>query len=162
MDAHRSIAYVIGPHVKQGAVVSERYTTVNMLSTIVGILGLKPLGINDATAETMGDVFEARNEPWTFNAIVPAVLRSTSLPLPPPAANNTLPASRQILAFAKPKYDDPAYLAAKTEGMDFSSEDRLNAALFNRILWQAMKGETAYPTERDQRDLRMNRRQLLQ
>src|SRR5262249_28651139 len=47
MDAHRSIAYVIGPHVKQGAVVSERFTTVNMLSTIVGILGLKPLGIND-------------------------------------------------------------------------------------------------------------------
>src|SRR5215510_5938617 len=162
MDAHRSIGHVIGPHVKQGAVVSERFTTVNMVSTILGVLGLKPLGINDATAEAMGDVFEVRNEPWSYNAIVPAVLRSTSLPLPPASAKNTLPASRQILAFAEPMRDDPAYLAAKTDGMDFSSEDRLNAALFNRILWQVMKGETPYPAQRDQRDLRNDRRQLLE
>jgi len=26
MDAHRSIAYVVGPYVKQGALVSEHYT----------------------------------------------------------------------------------------------------------------------------------------
>ena len=162
MDAHRSIAYVIGPHVKQGAVVSERFTTVNLLSTIVGILGLKPLGINDATADAMGDVFEVRTEPWTFNAIVPEALRSTSLPLPPASAKNTLLASRRILAFAEPKRDDPTYLAAETDGMDFSGEDRLNAALFNRILWQAMKGETPYPNQRDGRDLRLNRKQLLE
>jgi hypothetical protein len=38
----------------------------------------------------------------------------------------------------------------------------LNAALFNRILWQAMKGETPYPNQRDGRDLRLNRKQLLE
>jgi DNA-binding beta-propeller fold protein YncE len=162
VDAHRSIAYVIGPHVKQGEVVSERFTTVNMLSTIVRILGLKPLGINDATAETMADVFETKGEPWTFDAIVPDVLRSTSLPLPPAMAKNTLPSSRRVLAFARPQHDDPAYLSAKTDGMDFSSEDRLNAVLFNRILWQVMKADAPYPTERNQRDLRINRRQLLE
>ena len=162
VDAHRSIAYVIGPFVKQGKVVSERYTTVNMLSTIVGILGLKPLGINDATAEAMGDVFEFEKEPWTFNAIVPDVLRSTSLPLPPASAMNSLPSSRQFLAFAEPNLDNAAYLAQATEGMDFTSEDRVNAVLFNRILWQVMKSRAPYPTQRDQRDLRMNRRQLLE
>jgi DNA-binding beta-propeller fold protein YncE len=161
VDAHRSIAYVIGPHVKQGAVVSERFSTVNMLSTIVGILGLKPLGINDATAEAMGDVFELESAPWTFNAIVPEVLRGTTLPLPPASAKNSLPSSHQIQAFSEPKFDDPAYLAAKTEGMDFSSEDRLNAALFNRVLWQVMRSAAPYPTQRDQRNLRTNRKQLL-
>src|SRR5215831_12145 len=162
VDAHRSIAYVIGPYVKQGDVVSERFSTVNMLSTIVGILGLKPLGINDATAEAMGDVFEFERKPWTFNAIVPEVLRSTSLPLPAATARNSVPSSRRLFAFQEPKIDNPSYLAQTTAGMDFTSEDRLNAALFNRVLWQVMKSDTPYPTQRDQRDLRMNRKQLLE
>ena len=40
VDAHRSIAFVAGPYVRQGAVVSKRYTTVNMLQTIEAVLGL--------------------------------------------------------------------------------------------------------------------------
>jgi DNA-binding beta-propeller fold protein YncE len=162
MDAHRSIAYVIGPYVKQGRVVPERFTTVNMLSTIVGILGLKPLGINDATAEAMGDAFGFEKEPWTFNAIVPEVLRSTALPLPPASARNTNSPAHRIPAFIEPNLDNPDYLAQATAGMDFTSEDRVNAVLFNRILWQVMKSDIPYPTQRDQRDLRMNRRQLLE
>jgi hypothetical protein len=31
IDAHRSIAFVAGPHVKQGQLVSERYTTVSLI-----------------------------------------------------------------------------------------------------------------------------------
>src|SRR5262249_48626855 len=118
--------------------------------------------INDATAEAMGDVFEFENEPWTFKAIVPDVLRSTTLPLPPASARNSPPSSRQFLVFTEPNLDNPAYLAQTTEGMDFTSEDRVNAALFNRILWQVMKSDTPYPTQRDQRNLRINRRQLLE
>jgi len=34
MDAHRSTAYVVGPYVKKRAVVSDRYSTVNMVRTI--------------------------------------------------------------------------------------------------------------------------------
>jgi hypothetical protein len=34
IDAHRSIAYVLGPYVKHNAVVSERYTTVSMVHTM--------------------------------------------------------------------------------------------------------------------------------
>jgi len=38
VDAHRSTAYVVGPYVKQGKVVSEFYTTVSMLRTIEEVL----------------------------------------------------------------------------------------------------------------------------
>ena len=34
VDGHRSIAFVIGPYVRQGAVVSKAYTTVSMMRTI--------------------------------------------------------------------------------------------------------------------------------
>jgi hypothetical protein len=38
VDAHRSIAFVVGPYVKQGAVISTKYTTVNMVRTIEEVL----------------------------------------------------------------------------------------------------------------------------
>ena len=50
VDAHRSIAFVAGPYVKQGAVISRRYTTVDLVRTIEAVLGLEPMGLNDALA----------------------------------------------------------------------------------------------------------------
>ena len=44
VDSHRATAYVVGPYVKQGAVVSTRYSQVNMLRTIEDLYGLTPLG----------------------------------------------------------------------------------------------------------------------
>jgi hypothetical protein len=159
VDAHRSIAYVIGPYVKQGALISTRFTTVNMLRTNVDVLGLQPLGINDATAEPMSDVFQTTLEPWSFTAIVPQVLRSTSLPLPPPTMVRNDSGSRQLPTSGL--LDNPAYLAQETQGMDFSKEDELNVQLFNHILWRAMKGGRPYPATRSGRDLRSNRKELL-
>src|SRR4029077_8463221 len=43
VDAHRSVAFIAGPYVKQHAVVSDRYTTVSMIRTMEEILGLQPL-----------------------------------------------------------------------------------------------------------------------
>src|SRR5262249_4595061 len=161
VDAHRSIGYVVGPYVKQGDVVSAHYTTVNMLRTIEDVLGMEPMGLNDATEEPMNEVFQFAKQPWTYSAIVPSVLRTTSLPLPPPNAAE-LKRSAQTLAFSKPRHT-AQYLEAKTIGMDFSVEDRLDVDRFNRILWAAMKGEkTPYPTQRHGRDLRANRKQLLE
>ena len=40
VNAHRSTAYIVGPYVKNHAVISTAYTTVNMLRTIEDILGL--------------------------------------------------------------------------------------------------------------------------
>src|SRR5260370_13137391 len=82
VDAHRSVALVIGPYVKQGAVVSERYNTVSMLRTIEEVLGLQALGLNDAVQPPMTEIFSNKQATWSYVSRVPAVLRSTQLPIP--------------------------------------------------------------------------------
>jgi len=47
-----------------------------------------------------------------------------------------------------------AFWAAKTKGLDFGGEDRLDAASYNRILWQGMKPGQPYPVDRSGSDLR--------
>ena len=42
----------------------------------------------------------------------------------------------------KPTHD-AQYWAAKTRGFDFSEEDRVPAELYNKILWEGIKGTTA-------------------
>ncbi len=159
IDAHRTIAYVIGPYVKQGAVVSTRYSTVNMLRTIEDILGMQPLGLNDGLQPPMSDVFTRTLTPWNYTPIVPEVLRTTKLPLPPPTSANRLPASK--LRNARPARD-AAYWAAKMRGFDFKRSDHLDTGRFNRALWEGLKGEgVPYPTTRSGLDLRRNRKSLL-
>jgi hypothetical protein len=119
VDAHRSLAFVVGPYVRQNALVSERYTTVHMLKTIEGVLGIEPLGLNDSSVEPMTAVFDRTSEGWDYRATVPEVLRTTQLPLPAATAEGTLPATYE--ADSLPRHD-AAYWAAKTEGMDFSAE----------------------------------------
>src|SRR5262249_9289490 len=74
VDAHRSVAYVVGPYVRQGTVVSRPYNTVNMLRTIEEVLGLEPLGLTDGLAEPMTDAFEMTLRPWAYDAIYPLPL----------------------------------------------------------------------------------------
>ncbi len=149
VDAHRSIAFVVGPYVKQGAVVSRRYTTVDMVRTIEAVLGLQPMGLNDALAEPMAGVFDTAHADWTYDAIVPGVLRQTALPLPAPGESRT--------SCAVPTRSS-AYWTAAMKGQDFSSEDRLDTARFNLALWRGMKGAAPYPAARDGRDLRTDRK----
>jgi DNA-binding beta-propeller fold protein YncE len=159
VDAHRSPAFIAGAYVKQG-VVSTHYDTVNMLRTIEDILGMKPMGINDAVAEPMADVFTTEYEPWTYTAIVPDVLRSTQLPVANAAAGGDA-AQGGASAYAKPRHD-AAYWAAKTKGMDFSVEDHVDPEKFNRIVWEGLVGkDVPYPTARSGTNLRENRGELL-
>jgi DNA-binding beta-propeller fold protein YncE len=156
VDAHRSVAFVAGPYVKHGAVVSHRYATVNLVRTIEEVLGFGPMGLNDALAEPMAEVFDTAQADWTFNARVPAVLRTTALPLP---AAQAAQASVDARCFAKPR--SAGYWAAAMAGQNFAEEDRLDTARFNVALWRGMKGQTPYPTARDGRDLRVGRKALL-
>ena len=155
VDAHRSIALVAGPYVKQGAVVSRHYTTVSVLRTIEDVLGMKPLGINDAFQPPMAEVFSMQAQSWRYTAHVPAILRTTRLPLPPA----TPPMSG--VSTPQPRHDS-AYWAERTHGFDFSAEDKLDSQSFNLVLWHGLKGETEpYPAESDGRDLQRNRCALL-
>ena len=157
VDAHRSIAFVAGPYVKQGAVVSKKYTTVSMVATIIDILGIEHLGTYDASDRPMTDVFSRKTSKWDFNSIVPDILRTTQLPLPVATVKNTLKQNALTAFYAKPRHD-AAYWAAKTEGFDFSREDRVDPGKYNLIQWQGLVSENVpYPTVRDGRDLSKNR-----
>ena len=107
------------------------------------------------------DVFTKVNKPWSYSPVVPDVLRTTQLPLPPATAANRLRQTRTVRAFSRPPRD-ASYWGEKMAGLDFSRSDHLDSARFNRLLWAGLKGEdTPYPTTRSGSDLRRNRQRLL-
>jgi len=159
VDAHRSLAFVLGPYVRQNALVSERYTSVHVLRTMEDILGIEPLGLNDSSVEPMTAVFDRAAEVWDYRAVVPAVLRTTQLPLPAPTAATLSPANDDVNSHPR---HDAAYWAAKTEDMNFSAEDRIDTARFNRILWAGLMGDAEpFPENPKPRNLRRHRARLL-
>jgi DNA-binding beta-propeller fold protein YncE len=140
VDSHRSTGYVVGPYVKQGAVISTRYTTVNMLRTIEDVLGIEHMNLHDAGVHPMADVFDLHARSWTFSAAPSDILRtSTTLPLPPKSktAGRVLP--------LKPTHSG-AWWAAQTKGFDFRKEDRIDPQAFNRILWAGLSDGRPYPS----------------
>ncbi|MDE2486409.1 MAG: hypothetical protein KGO51_03350 [Alphaproteobacteria bacterium] len=154
VDAHRSVMFAVGPYVKQGAVVATRYTTVNLLRTMEDVLGISPLGLNDALAEPMAQMFDTHaSGAWTFQAAPSAILRSTKLPLPPETA-------KEAACVIRPKHSG-AYWAKAMAGQDFSAEDRLNTPAYNLALWRGLKGSAPYPAARNGADLRAHRGRLL-
>lgn len=66
VDSHRSIAFVAGAYVKQGALVSTQYNTIDFLRTIEEVLGLPPMNLNDALAKPMADIFNTTPSPWSL------------------------------------------------------------------------------------------------
>ena len=82
VDSHRGTAFVVGPYVKKGAVVSTRYSQVNVLRTIEDILGTEHINLNTAFQRPMADVFDIRSSgEWTYTAEASTVLATTTLAL---------------------------------------------------------------------------------
>ena len=137
VDSHRSTTYFVGPYVKQHAVVSTRYSQPSVLRTIEDIFGTEHLNLNTYYAQPMADVFDIKSSgAWTFNAVASTLLKLTTLGLDP---NKVEFASGPDL---KPTHD-AQYWAQKTRGFDFSGEDRVPAELYNKILWEGLKGTPA-------------------
>jgi len=154
VDSHRSTAYIVGPYVKHGALVSTAYTTQNMLATIEAVLGLDHEDILTASEKPMIDVFDTTQSTWSFTAAPSAYLYNTQLPLPKQDAT-----ARHI-----PKAThDAKYWAEVTKDFDFTQEDNLkDPNKFNRIIWEGLHGKNVpYPTVRSGLDLRQNRSELL-
>jgi hypothetical protein len=166
VDAHRSIAFVAGASVKRGVVVSRAYTTVNLVRTIVDVLGIPHFNINEASAEPMAAVFQRNAKPWTFTAIVPGVLPidptgNVGLPLPPSFVERRQESNDLMAAVVRPQHD-AAYWDERTRGLDFTAEDRVDAAAYNQILWRGIMGDDVpYPTTRSGANLRKDRKALL-
>ena len=145
MDAHRSTAYVVGPYVKQHAVVKTRYTTVSMLRTIEDVLGIDHLNLNDAYLGPMTDVFDLNQAQWNYQAKPSAYLDSTSaLRLTPSKFAGLKP-----LAPARPA----KWWGEQTAGFDWTAEDRVPADLLNQIVWDGMTNGSPYPAARSGVDL---------
>ena len=151
VDSHRTTAYVVGAYVKQGAVVSTPYNTLDFLRTVEEVLGIPPMNLNDALARPMTDIFNTSPSNWSFTATPSTYLYATSLPLPPQAAGLIVPKSTH----------NAKYWARVTKDMDFSDADRVDAAVYNRILWKGMMGNKPYPAGPTGLDLRQNRENLL-
>ena len=146
MDAHRTTAYVVGPYVKNNAVVSVRYSTVNMVRTIEDILGLQHVNLNTAYQPSMDAVFNTNQSPaWTYSVTVSPVLSTTTLNL-----TSLFPDGKVQYADGgdyKPPHS-PEWWKQQTRGFDFSSEDRVPADLFNRVIWEGIVGDRPYPVQR--------------
>ncbi len=153
VDARRSLALVAGAGVRQGALVSTRYTTVNVLRTIESVLGLSPLGLNDGLAAPMADLFDPAAANWTYHAVAADVLRTTQLPIPADRFGTAVAAAGCPARTA-------AWWAAAMKGQDFSVEDHLDTNRFNAALWTGL-GTGPEPTVRAGTDLRENRAALL-
>ncbi len=134
VDAHRSLAYVIGPGVKHGAVISTRYSTVNLIKTIERLLDLPPLGLNDSLALPMADAFDPATLrlPWHYTALWPQPLDATALPKPANHARLHRPAGLAPEHSAK-------WWASAMKNQDFSGEDKLDTEAFNKALWRGLK-----------------------
>jgi YVTN family beta-propeller protein len=144
VDSHRATTYVVGPYVKQGAVVSTHYTQVNALRTIEDLLGTPHINLNTAFQRPMSKVFAVSSSgAWDYTATASTVLMTTTLSLAPGGSGNpavTYAPGPNI----KPRHN-AAYWARVTAGFDFSDADRVPPARFNKVLWTGMMGSRPYP-----------------
>jgi len=145
VDSHRGTAFVVGPYVKKGAVVSTRYSQVNALRTIEDILGTEHINLNTAFQRPMADVFDIRSSGrWSFAAEASTVLATTTVLAE--KGNGVKFAAGPMI---QPRHD-AAYWDAVTAGFDFSEADQVPTAQFNRVLWTGLMGNTPYPSLRGQ------------
>ncbi len=145
VEAHRSIIHIISPYTKSHSLVHTAYTSVNALRTVEDLLGLPPLGMNDANSAPMSDVFAKQPNLQPYTAIIPG-----SLCVPPvspdlvPACQN--PAVRRTRRVAQ--RHDSAWWAKMTAGMDFSRPDQLDARYYNALLEYGITGRGTPPPPR--------------
>jgi YVTN family beta-propeller protein len=145
VDSHRGPAFVVGPYVKRGEVVSKHYSQVSILRTIEDILGTEHLNLNTAYQRPMADVFDAHgNGKWTFTAQASTVLAGTSL-----ASTAGVDGTRYAAgAMVRPQHD-AAYWDKVTAGFNFDEADQVPPEQFNRILWKGLMGDKPYPVRGD-------------
>jgi WD40 repeat protein len=153
VDSHRATAYLVGPYVKQGAVINTRYSQVNALRTIEDILGTEHMNLNTAFQRPMTDVFDIGSSgKWNFGVEASTVLKASQLAPSLGDLGVQFAAGPDV----KPKHDAD-YWAKATAGFDFSDADRVPPAKFNRVLWKGLMDGKPYPAlkgrhTRDDRD----------
>jgi YVTN family beta-propeller protein len=121
VDAHRTLALVISPWTRRGAVDSTHYDTASMVATMEDLLGLPPMMITDQRATRMWAGFSARDPDLTpFTARTPTVV----------------------------PYGDPGYptnaptapLAAQAARWNLKDADAAPEIALNESIWKSVRG----------------------
>ena len=115
VDAHRTIAFVISPYTRRGAVDSTMYSTSSMLRTMELILGLQPMSQYDAAATPMFQSFQAKPDPRPYE-LAPVTVdlneRNTKV----------------------------AWGTEMSRKMNFAKEDAADDLLLNEVIWRSVRG----------------------
>lgn len=139
VDAHRSTVFIASPYTNSGSVVHTMYNSTNVVRTIEDILGVNYLGLNDANALPMSDVFIQQPNLQPYVAPIPGILCQPPVdPTLVPECSN--PGARPVTVAVKPLHNG-AWWAQATKGLNFNHPDMVNADVFNRILWRGTMGD---------------------
>jgi hypothetical protein len=116
-----------------------------VLRTIEDIFRTEHLNLNTYYAQPMADVFDIHSSgKWTFNAVASTLLEPILTKATSAGGLGLDPSTVQFAAGPKLKPTHNAqYWEAKTRGFDFSGEDRVPTELYNKILWEGLKGTPA-------------------
>jgi hypothetical protein len=123
VDAHRTLALVVSPWTKRGAVDSTHYDTASMVATIEDLLGLSPMTITDARATRMWNDFGTKADLTPYTAKTPKVI-----PFGDPGA---------------PVNGAAAPMAAEAAKWDLEDADAAPEDALNQSIWKAIKGRRA-------------------
>lgn len=120
-NAHRIPALVISPFARSGAVIHTRYDLLSVVRSIELIIGIKPLGLNDALATPMYDVFApTRVDPAPFGVV---------------------PVGIDLLERNSPASPDSQW----STKLDLSRPDRVSQDKLDAILWHSVYGADSAP-----------------
>jgi hypothetical protein len=115
VDAHRTVALVVSPYTKRGAVDSTMYSTASMLRTMGLILGFEPMSQFDAAARPMYHSFQPNADVRPYTHLVPK-------------------------ADLNAKNTQAAWGAELSEKFNLAKEDAADDILFNEVIWRSVKG----------------------
>lgn len=119
VDSHRSPLLVISPYTR-GRVFHRFANTTDVLATIEDILGLGRMSQFDHYGRPLREIWESTPDLTPYVALIPSVPLDEKNPI------------RGAMAEASKK-------------LKLDKEDSSNDDLFNRILWQTIKGDQPYP-----------------
>ena len=128
VDGHRTIAQVISPYTKRGAVVSEMYNHTSFIRTMGLVLGFPALTRFDRTATPLTACFTDKPNFATFSHI------PTNIPL-----DQLNPPRSQLRGEA-------LEWATKSEKLNWTDVDLADATTVARAVWHSVRGKAPFPT----------------
>jgi hypothetical protein len=128
VDGHRTVALVVSPYIRRGAIDSTFYSQPSILKTIELILALPTLSLFDLIANDMKASFQDTPDLHPYTATLPSQSLFDVTPL-------------------EPRLSGPArQAAAKSRHMRWDIPDAVPATVVNDMLWHQARGwNTAYP-----------------